>query len=312
MVVDLAVMLVKFKEAKRKFTNYATDLSNSNGHTFENALNIFLDFCESDEVMVTITKPLKENMNVDVGKWYEDFSKSGGSLIGSGRFVLPTNEDDRVSLLYQLLLKIRSGELNYHGLCLHAFGATNINEMAYSFNQAVSRPLARGLLQKVEALEAEEVSKKPTLTEVPSTVGFVLSKVEAMAWKDAWRELDRALKAFSDGRMPDCCNNLRMGLMIVLGNMYQLLEAKPPPTEPGKTTDIGPLTKSLKEHGYADDALSLVRQTWSYLSERAHVDKKAGKAPPEHEVMYGLQITFSALEYLLRTFERTSDVVKKL
>lgn len=69
----------KIPETKQKFANNATDLSNSNGHTFENALTIFLDFCESNAIMVRITKPLKERPSVNLAKWYENFSKSGGS-----------------------------------------------------------------------------------------------------------------------------------------------------------------------------------------------------------------------------------------
>jgi hypothetical protein len=131
-------MTSKIQETKRKFANNATDLSNSNGHTFDSALNIFLDFCESDEIMASITKPLKESSTIDIAKWYEDFSKSGGSMIGSGRFVLPANEEDRLALLYRLLLRVHSGEIGFPGFCLHAFGATSTDQMAHRFNEAIS------------------------------------------------------------------------------------------------------------------------------------------------------------------------------
>jgi len=298
-------MLDKIKETKRKFNERAMSLLESDGHTFEDALNFFLEFCESDEIMKTITSALKDNRNIDFTKWHDDFLKSGGSMVGSGRFVLPTSEEDRLSLLYQLLLNTRSGKVNYDGFCVHAFGSLTFDGMAYNFNKAVSRPLIRGLFQRVEALEAKELPKQPTTIQIAPTFTFVLSKLEFIEWKDARRELDRALKAFDDGRMADCCNNLRMGLMIAIGNIFRSFEGKQPPAEPGKTTDLGPMIRSLREHGYPDDAVSLVRQTWSYLSERAHIDK-AGKTPPEHEVMYGLQVTFSSLEYLLRTLDLIS------
>lgn len=295
-------MAFKIQETKRKFANNATDLSNSDGHTFESALNVFLDFCESDDLMRNITKPLKERSTVDMAKWYEDFSKSGGSMIGSGRFVLPANEEDRLSLLYRLLLRVRSGEIGFPGFCLHAFGATSTDQMAHRFNEAISRPLARGLLQRLDALETEEKARKPSLDD--ATFGFVLSKLESLGWNDARRELDRAIKAFDDGRMPDCCNNLRMGLMTVLAKIYEILEEKQLPIQPGKTVDITPLTKSLESHGYAADFLGLIRQTWSFVSERAHVDKRSGQAPAEHDAEYALQITFAAVRYSLAQLDR--------
>lgn len=298
------MMLSKIRETKRRFSDYAADLSNSDAHTFENALNILLGFCESDDVMTMITGPLKENVSVDILKWYEDFSSSGGSFVGSGRFLLPTKEDDRLSLLYQLLLKVRSDEIPFDSFCRHAFGGRNMSETIHRFNDAVSRPLARGLLQKVEALEVEGSQKTPTIEGTAYT--FVLSKLESLEWKGAKRELDRSLGAFDDGRMADCSNNLRMGLMTILCNIYEALEGKSAPAQPGKTTDISTLARGLGEHGYAEDALGLIRQIWSFVSERAHIDKRSGQPPSEHDVNYGLQITFSAIEYLLREFERST------
>jgi predicted nucleotide-binding protein len=154
-------MVPNLQETKRKFNEKATDLLRSNGHTIENAINIFLDFCESDQIMANVASSLKLSPNMNLARWYEDFSKSGGSMIGSGKFLLPTNDDDRLALLYQLLLGVRRNEISYPGLCLHAFGATNTNQMAFRFNDAISRPLVRGLLQKIEEKERGKLTEKP-------------------------------------------------------------------------------------------------------------------------------------------------------
>src|SRR5208282_4698692 len=151
-----AILSSKVEETKATFNEKAMDLLDSNGHTIENAINIFVDFCESDKIMATITLSLKDNANVNISKWYDDFSRSVGSMIGSGKFILPTNDDDRLALLYQLLLKIKSKEIDLRGFCLDAFGARGTTQMAYQFNQAVSRPLTRGLLHKIEEKQSEE------------------------------------------------------------------------------------------------------------------------------------------------------------
>lgn len=59
--------------------------------------------------------------------------------------------------------------------------------------------------------------------------------------------------------------------------------------------------KAVKDGGVPDDVVGLVSRTWSLLSERAHIEKKGAVQPLESEVIYGLQLTLAAIEYLLRT-----------
>ena len=134
---------------------------------------------------------------------------------------------------------------------------------------------------------------------VPNRV-YVEQKLTSLRWREAWRELDRALEAFEDGRMPDCCNNLRMGLITAWIKVCEKLEGKPMPVQVGKTVDIGPLNKCLKEHGLPDDSIGMIGRTWSYVSDRSHIEKKGGQAPSELEVRYGIQLSFATIEHLLR------------
>lgn len=135
----------KIERAFRRFRDYSETLVNSNSKTFSNNLNIFINFCENDEIMHIISTQLKSKKNVEINRWYKDFQKTGGSFIGSKKYVLPTNEEDRISLLYKLLLKIHSNEIDFQRFCIDAYGKTNFNDMVWAFNDAISRPLIRDL-----------------------------------------------------------------------------------------------------------------------------------------------------------------------
>jgi hypothetical protein len=49
----------------------------------------------------------------------------------------------------------------------------------------------------------------------------------------------------------------------------------------GKTVDIAPLVKALKDRGLPDDIVGLISRTWSLLSERAYVEKKGAVQPKQ-------------------------------
>jgi hypothetical protein len=142
----------KIERSFRRFGDYSKDLLNSNFKTFPINLNIFIDFCENDEIMRIISAQLKSNENVDVNKWYSNFQKTGGSITGSKEYVLPIDEEDRISLLYQLLLKINSKELDFQGFCLGAYGKTNVTEMVRAFNDAISRLFVRDLSYRLDEI----------------------------------------------------------------------------------------------------------------------------------------------------------------
>lgn len=142
----------KIERSFRRFRDHSEDLLNSDYNSFSNNLNIFIDFCENDEIMRIISAQLKTNENVDINHWYSDFQNTGGSFIGSKKYLLPTNEEDRISLLYQLLLKMHSGEIDFQRFCIDAYGKTNFDEMVWAFNDVISRPLIRDLGYRLDEI----------------------------------------------------------------------------------------------------------------------------------------------------------------
>lgn len=136
---------------------------------------------------------------------------------------------------------------------------------------------------------------------VPNRI-YVEQKLMSLGWEEARKELDKALEAFKEYRLSDCCNNLRMGLATVWIKVCEKL-GKLIPMQEGKTMDIGALNKCLKDHGLPDDSIGMVGRTWSYVSDRAHIEKRHGRPPSEHEVQYGIQLTFATIEYLLKLIQ---------
>lgn len=139
----------------------------------------------------------------------------------------------------------------------------------------------------------------------PYSYTYIKKRLNDLGWSDAWKEFEHGLKAFKEERMPDCCNNLRMGLLLVWKNVCEKLEKKPMPVSPGKTVDITPLKACLKAHNFPDDAIGLIERSWSFVSERAHIEKRR-ESLPDYEVRFSLQLTFSVVEHLLRFLSQKS------
>lgn len=139
----------------RKFKNLANDVLSARYSTWDDNFNGFLHHCETDTVMQVITEPLKNNPHVDLESWYGNFQRSGG-MIGSKRYSLPVDEDDRLALLYQLLLAIRGGKIRFIDFALGAFGTTHHQDMVNAFNREVLSKFVRDVSDRLEDIHVEE------------------------------------------------------------------------------------------------------------------------------------------------------------
>jgi len=156
----------EIKTSFQKFQDYSSDVLSSNFHDFNARFKIFIHHCESDEIMKIITSQLKE-MNVHFQEWWEKGQKTGGSMVGSKRFDLPLDEGERDALMYQLILKFSTGEINLVQFCLDYFGEDHFDQMIHQFNRAILIPLIRSISHKLrEILEAIE-EELPEKEDVP-------------------------------------------------------------------------------------------------------------------------------------------------
>lgn len=151
----------------RKFNDYASDVVHSDYSTFPTRFEIFLHHCENDEVMKVITSQLKE-VDTNFQEWYLKGQNTGGSMVGSKEFRLPVDEIKRDALLYQLLLKFNSKEIDLLGFCMDYFGETSsINATIRSFNSAILSILVRSIGYKLEEISESIKSDLNNTQDVP-------------------------------------------------------------------------------------------------------------------------------------------------
>lgn len=145
----------KIRRSLQRFTDFAADLSRADMNTFDDRLSLLMDYCKNDEVFQVIDSQLKNVDSVDFDLWYSQRKATLGGMVGSGQLTFPTNLDERLSVMYQLLSKINVGEIDFIDFA-HTFFATGdsrIDSLIYAFNEAIVEPLARELSYRFEEIE---------------------------------------------------------------------------------------------------------------------------------------------------------------
>ena len=156
----------------RKFKDFASDVLSSDRNTFITRLDIFLHYCENDEVLSIITNQLK-TIDVHIDEWWEEGLKTGGSFLGTCEFRLPLDETERDALLYQFSLKINSDQMNIQTFGLNFFGTRDFDEMVSVFNEAIIYPLERSIAYKLEEIATEVDDLYSECDEIPLKVFYV-------------------------------------------------------------------------------------------------------------------------------------------
>lgn len=151
------VTVRKVRRSLQRFTDYADDLSRSDMNTFDDRLSLLMDYCQKDEVFQTIHKQLTKDHFSDFDSWYKERKSTMGSMVGSGQLVFPTNLDARLSLMYQLLCRINSGEISLIDFShtFFAIGDSRIDSLIYAFNEAIVDPLTRELRYRFDDIEEQ-------------------------------------------------------------------------------------------------------------------------------------------------------------
>jgi hypothetical protein len=192
-------------------------------------------------------------------------------------------------------------------LSVSVYGYSTPDMNVYDFCNDITVKLTRFFEDRLEKSIQEATRIAPSRTTIFKldlvlryTLKFIETSLYSRKWMEALRELTRSEQAFEDGRTPDCCHNLRKGLEIVWNNVYEELEGKKAPILQGSTQDIGVLVRALRDRNVPDDAIKLVSRVWAYIVERDHIEKRSGKAPSEKETLYGFQLVFATIHYLLQ------------
>ena len=121
-----------FERSYKKLEHYANNVIISDYTSFNPNLKIFINLLENDDFFYPITEKLILPNIVD--NWWVYALSSRSSMIGSGKLILPDDEDERLALFYQLCVRIISGEINLTNMSMTFFAETNYNQMVSKFN----------------------------------------------------------------------------------------------------------------------------------------------------------------------------------
>lgn len=154
----------------QRFEDYSGDLLNSDMDSFDDRLSMLVDFCQSDEVFSAIHEQLISVRDVNFQQWYEEVKGTMGGMVGSGELRFPTKIEPRISLMYQLLVKVESKEIDFLDFCISFFVTDSNRISAYvrAFNEIVTAPLVRELTYRLENLIEELPADKKELVPVTS------------------------------------------------------------------------------------------------------------------------------------------------
>lgn len=158
------VDLTDIRKTKKRYYDLQSDLLASKHFNFDNSLKIFMHFCENDSVMKKITEPLKTDKTVDVNKWWTDLRQTGGSFVGSKRYVMPEDPEKVASLLYQFVLGMAQGNYDFLTFATDVYGFTEIDRDIHAFNDDILRKLFRGLSHKLDDLESRATTGQVAAT----------------------------------------------------------------------------------------------------------------------------------------------------
>jgi len=136
----------------RKFKDIVNDLFQAQFQTWGNVFTHLITHCEKDPVMQVVTGPLKANKNVDAERWYADARGSGGSMVGSGHYELPYDDEDRTALLYQFFLMLEDGKVNLNSFCIGMYGTTRYQESVETFNRELVEKFTREVSYRLDEI----------------------------------------------------------------------------------------------------------------------------------------------------------------
>jgi hypothetical protein len=119
-------------------------------------------------------------------------------------------------------------------------------------------------------------------------------------WQEVWEQLEKAKKAaLTKDKLNEACYNLRTAIVFLLIRICKSLTHKDITFEAGRSTDISGLIKILVDHGVPEDLAGFINRTWSFLSERGHIERASTTQPPLQEVSFGFNQTMILIMYLL-------------
>jgi hypothetical protein len=139
----------------RKFRDIVNDLFSAKFQQWDDMFTHLIAHCENDPVMTVITEPLKNDPRVNATKWWDDAIASVRGMVGSGHYALPTDDDERTALLYQVFLGIENNDWDLSRFNMSVFGHTHYQDMVDTFNQELVLKFTREMSYRLDEVVAD-------------------------------------------------------------------------------------------------------------------------------------------------------------
>lgn len=139
----------------RKFRDIVNDLFSSKFQQWGDMFTHLIAHCETDPVMKVVTEPLKHDPRVDAKKWWDAAVVSGRSMVGSGQYILPTDDGERTALLYQVFLGVENDNWNIMRFSMSVYGHTKYQDMIDTFNHELVLKFTREMSYRLDEIVAD-------------------------------------------------------------------------------------------------------------------------------------------------------------
>jgi hypothetical protein len=150
--------------AFRTFGDRARDLMQADQTTWEDALHRLLHHCENDPVMSVITYPLKAKP-VNAAAWYQEALETVVAVSGSGRYRLPTDDEDCAALIYEFLQLVDIGKIDLMDFCVGVYGLTRPDDMVRAVNRELVTKFVREISYRLDEITQDIGDAKEVLKE---------------------------------------------------------------------------------------------------------------------------------------------------
>jgi hypothetical protein len=152
----------------RKFKDCVNDLFAAVFQTWGDCFTHLMTHCEVDHVMRVVTEPLRSNTSVNAREWYQNAANSTRGMVGSGRYTLPTDDDDRTALLYQFFLMLENNEVDLLRFCNTVYGTSRHQDSVNTFNRELVSKFTREVSYRLDEIiqdlgDATEVRREAML-----------------------------------------------------------------------------------------------------------------------------------------------------
>jgi hypothetical protein len=159
----------QIRRALQRFRDYAGDVVSSDFDTFTDRLKLMVHFVQTDVVVEQVHRQILDVPCPSFDAWYAENDARRSGLGGTASLTFPTDVDQRLSLMYQVLLRLGSGQLDYVDFGVSFFGGDGkLAAYQRAIIDAIFRPLFREVGYRLDDVLAALPAGADTT--VPSSV----------------------------------------------------------------------------------------------------------------------------------------------